>query len=133
MVRSLARILALNRIAFGISYIALPAKTGRGWIGGAADDPRTRVLTRALGARDLALGAGALAAIVDGQEGSARRWMAAHALADGTDLVATLAARKQLPMRNLLFAMGMAGVSTAIAVAAALRLDHETSEAEWMS
>lgn len=127
-VRGLARMLSLNRIAFGIAYVAVPTKTGSGWIGDAAEDPRTRVFTRALGARDVALGTGALAAIAAGRDRSAAMWMAGHALADGTDFVATLAARRELPTRNLLFAVGMAGLSTAIAIAAALRLDDNKRE-----
>jgi hypothetical protein len=128
MVRRLAQMLAVNRIAFGIGYVVLPAKTGRGWIGDAAEDPRTRVFTRALGARDVALGTGALAAFAGGRDRNGAGWMAGHALADGTDLLATLAARRELPVRNLLFAMGMAGVSTAIAIAAALRLQDAERE-----
>src|SRR5438093_13663835 len=58
--RTLATALALNRVAFGVGYLIAPERTGTGWIGGAARDDATKVFTRALGARDLALGLGAL-------------------------------------------------------------------------
>jgi hypothetical protein len=119
MIKALAAALAVNRIAFGIGYLVAPERTGRGWIAGAAKDRRTQVFVRALGARDLALGAGALRALV-AANGSARAWFGAHAVADAIDLAATLAARDSLPERNVAFASAMAGGSTAIAVAAAL-------------
>ena len=118
-VRALATALALNRCAFGLAYLAAPARAGRGWIDRDAERPPTEVMIRGLGARDLALGLGALRALLDDQ-GSPRPWLAAHALADAADLAATLAARDALPRRNLLFASGMAGTSTAIAIAGAL-------------
>src|SRR5437764_9543165 len=96
-VRQLATGLALNRCAFGVGYLLAPARTGRGWIGAVAAHPATRVFTRALGARDLALGLGALRALCSGDDGEARAWLAAHALADGADLLATQAARRSLP------------------------------------
>lgn len=118
---TLARALAVNRIGFGMTYLFFPSRAGS-WIGAAAEEPGTRIFTRALGARDVALAAGALLSMSRvGDPSSVREWMAAQALADGTDLAATLAAWKELPVRNLVFAGGIAGVSTAIALAAALR------------
>jgi hypothetical protein len=116
----LARALAINRIGFGLTYILFPNRAGS-WIGKTARDPRTQILIRALGARDLALATGSLVAMSREGSRSVQLWMAAQALADGTDLAATLAARQTLPLRNVLFAAGVAGASTAIALAAALR------------
>jgi hypothetical protein len=76
-------------------------------------------MIRGPGARDLGLGIGALGALLD-DAGAPRPWFAAHALADGADIAATLAARDALPRRNLLFASAMAGVCTAIAIGGAL-------------
>jgi hypothetical protein len=122
-VRTLATGLAVNRILFGVNFIAAPARAGRTWIGGsAARRPATGVFGRALGARDLALGAGALVALRGGDDAAARAWMAAHAVADGVDLLATLAAWRSLPSGPAAFALAMAGGSTAIGVLAALRL-----------
>ena len=122
MIRTLATALALNRVAFGVGYLIAPERTGTGWIGGAARDDATKVFTRALGARDLALGLGALRALA-GHRPDARLWFAAHTIADGADLAATLAAREALPSRGYHFALAMAGASTAVAAAGATALD----------
>jgi hypothetical protein len=118
MARKLAAALALNRALFGVAYLVEPRRTGAGWVGRSARKRGTTVLTRALGARDLALALGALAALRGG--GDARGWFAAHALADGSDLAATLAARDDLPRQGLRFATAMAGASTAVAIAGAV-------------
>jgi|1186.fasta_scaffold297028_2 hypothetical protein len=123
VVRLLATGLALNRCAFGIGYLVAPAETGRGWIGRVSRHPGTQVFTRALGARDLALGLGALRALWAGGDTEARAWMAAHALSDGVDLAATLAARRPLPRKGVRFASAMAGASTAVAVLGATALE----------
>jgi hypothetical protein len=114
--------LAVNRIAFGVGYIAAPERTGGGWVGTVAGRGGATVLTRALGARDLVLGAGALWAMRRGSE-SARPWFAAHAVADATDLAATVAAKDSLPRSGFRFALAMAGISTAIAVLGATSAD----------
>jgi hypothetical protein len=118
VVRYLAAALALNRCAFGLGYLLAPARMGRGWVDQAAERPATQVMIRGLGARDLSLGIGALWSIAN-DEASVRPWFAAHALSDAADLVATVAASKDLPPRRVAFAGAMAGVSTAIALAAA--------------
>jgi hypothetical protein len=114
--------LAANRVAFGAAYLLAPGRTGCSWIGKLAEREPTRVFTRALGARDLALGVGALRALLRREPAEARNWMAAHAVADGTDLAATMAARKSLPPQGLRFASAMAAASTAIAITGMLRL-----------
>ena len=110
--------LAVNRCAFGVGYLLAPERTGRGWVDRAAGNEPTQVMIRGLGVRDLALGLGALGALSHGGV-SARPWFAAHALSDAADLAATLAARRALPLRRVLFASAMAAASTAVAVAAA--------------
>jgi hypothetical protein len=126
MIRTLATALAINRVAFGANFLGAPARAGRLWIGrSAARRPESRVFGRALGARDLALGLGALRALQEGDDAAARAWMAGHALSDGADLLATLAARRDLPAGPVAFALAMAGASTAIGAAAAIRLGRE--------
>lgn len=122
MIRALATALAVNRVAFGVGYLAAPERTGRKWIGRAAANDAAKVFTRALGARDLALGLGALGALARGRAGGARPWFAAHAIADGADLAATLAARGALPQDGFRFAIAMAGGSTAVAAVGAATL-----------
>jgi hypothetical protein len=114
--RVLAYGLALNRVAFGARFLLQPQAAGPTWVGRRrARNSATQLFVRALGARDLGLGAGALAALRRGDAAEARRWMLAHALADGTDLAATLAAQRRLPTGPARFATVVAGASTAIA------------------
>ena len=124
--RVLAGLLALNRIAVGGRYLIQPKAAGSTWIGRrAAKRPATQVFVRAQGARDVALGAGALAALAGGNPSSARTWMAAHALADAADLGATLAVKDKLPKRRSTFAAAVAGGSLAVALASAAGLEHD--------
>jgi hypothetical protein len=123
--RPFATALALNRIAFGARFMATPAAAGKVWIGRRpARLAEAQLLTRALGARDVALGVGALAALRR-RDGTERAWMLAHTLSDGTDVAATLAARGDLARRQLVFALTVAGVSTAIAGWSAATLGSE--------
>ena len=124
MIRKLATGLAANRVLFGIGFLAAPASAGRSWIGKPARLRQTQVFTRALGVRDLVLGAGALAALAD-DRADPRPWFAAQAVADATDLIATLAAARALPRSGYRFALATAGTSTAVAVAATLGLGRE--------
>ena len=58
-----ATAVAVSRIGVGVVAFAAPALVSRAWVGGAGGGPSGRVLGRALGGRDLALGLGALAAL----------------------------------------------------------------------
>ena len=114
--RTLAVGLALNRIAFGLTFVVAPRWAGRSWVGPrAAKAPQTQLFGRALGARDLALGFGALRALQQKDDAAARAWMAGQTIADGTDIAATLAARRSLPAPAAAFALAVAAGSTAIA------------------
>jgi hypothetical protein len=88
--------LAVLRVAFGVAAWILPKLVVRPWVGDVvAEDTGGRVLSRALGGRDIALGVGTLLAMRHG--GPSRGWIEASALADSGDLVATVAAFKSLP------------------------------------
>jgi hypothetical protein len=116
-VAKLARGLALNRVSFGAGLMLAPRLYARTWVGGrAAGEDSTQLLARALGARDLALGAGGLLALRDGDVERARRWFAAQGVTDAVDLVATVAAR-DVPLPARVFAAVIAAGSTAIAAA----------------
>ena len=113
----LARGLALNRISFGLGLMLTPGLYARTWVGSdAAGEDATRLLARALGARDLALGAGGLLALREGDAERARRWFAAQGITDAVDFLATVAAR-DVPLPARVFAGVMAAGSTAIAAA----------------
>jgi hypothetical protein len=118
---ALARSLAVNRMSFGAGLLLVPGVWARSWIGSEAKDPRAQVLARALGARDLALGAGGFVALRAGDRERARRWFAAQGATDAADFVATLAAGRSVPTPARIFAAAMAAGSAAIAAAYAAR------------
>jgi hypothetical protein len=112
---------AAGRVALGATALAWPSVPARPWVGAAADDLAARVFGRALGARDLALGLGALAALQGpaAAAGPARAWFAAGALSDGLDVVASLLAWRELPrITRWLVAVSAGGAAVAGAAAA---------------
>jgi uncharacterized caspase-like protein len=123
MVRALSTILSLNRVGFGLAYVLAPDRAGGGWIGRAARDSATQVFIRGHGARDLALGGGALFALAGGRHDAARGWLAAAAITDAADFASTLAAGRRLPQSGRRFALVMAGASAAVAFAGAAAQD----------
>jgi hypothetical protein len=123
-VDGLARGLAMNRISFGAGLILAPGLYARSWVGSkAAGEETTKVLARALGARDLVLGAGGLLALRHEDAERARRWFTAQGVTDAVDLLATIAAR-DLPVPARVFAAVMAAGSAAIAGAYVRSVSH---------
>jgi hypothetical protein len=97
--RVAAQALAGARLLIGVVALVSPAVALTPWAGPeVADQPGGRLIGRALGARDLALGAGAILALR--HEGPARGWIEAGGLADSGDAVATMIAFGQLPRRT---------------------------------
>jgi hypothetical protein len=116
---------ALGRLAFGAALTAKPQTTvGPNWIGGAESErPTAGLLFRSVGARDIALALGTLGAL---REGAALRpWLLGALLADGVDLVATLAAGSAVPAKGRLGIVAVAGgaVAVQLALARSLELD----------
>jgi len=93
--KKMARQVAATRIVFGIAFMALPDRTGRVWIGRDADRPAVRLLTQAIGARDLAMGIGALVAM--SRDAPARGWFTAISLTDALDFACGVAAGDRIP------------------------------------
>src|SRR3954451_11239167 len=120
--RTLAATLALNRAAFGLTYLARPQQARTSWIGRAARKPGAQVMIRSQGIRDVALGAGALRALVRGDARELRAWVAGHTVCDLTDLLVTWDARGRLPSSQARLAMAVAGASTLVGAAAAAGL-----------
>jgi hypothetical protein len=87
------------------------------WVGSGARDPHAQVLARALGARDLVLGAGGLIAMQDGDHGRARPWFAAQVLTDSVDCLATLIGGRAIPAPARIATATFAAVSAGIAAA----------------
>jgi hypothetical protein len=107
--RDVAFTLALGRAGIGAALLAAPGRITTAWIGPRGGERPAQVLARAVGARDLALGLGAAAA-VRRREGVSG-WLLAGALADLGDLGGTVAGRAAMPRNGLAGVMAIAGVS----------------------
>ena len=159
-----ATAVAAGRVALGLTALAWPAVPARPWVGASADDVAATVFGRALGARDVALGLGALAALngsgpsaaalngpgpsaaalnwpgpsaaalnwpgppVGGsadnskkrRDGSARAWVAAGALCDALDVLASFASWRDLPRPTRWLVVASAGGAAIVGAAGAL-------------
>ena len=113
---------AAGRVALGLTALAWPAVPARPWVGASADDLAARVFGRALGARDLALGLGALAALArpGAEPGPAASWVAAGAVSDALDVAASLASWDDLPRLTRWLVAASAGGAALTGAAAAL-------------
>jgi hypothetical protein len=122
-VRGGATALAAARTAIGVVALAAPTLVTRPWLG-PDRGPAARVLGRALGGRDLALGLGALAALQQPPAGPRSAghpgiWIGVGALSDVMDVLATVAAWDELPpVGRWLVAMSAGGAAMAGAAAA---------------
>jgi hypothetical protein len=116
--RILAGLISLGRLLFGVAFIAEPKLMDRGWIGKQARLPGAQVLTRAVGARDVALGLGGLQALTR-DDGSARPWLAAAAICDAVDFGATWAAGRGIPRQARSGVLAIAGVFSLLSAIAA--------------
>jgi hypothetical protein len=142
MLRRGALTVAAGRAGLGVTALIWPRVPARPWVGSAAaDGVAARVFGRALGARDLALGLGAMAALgradatgsatasgdAGGRAGAADRsaaaWVAAGALSDALDVAASVSSWHELPRVSrwlVVLSAGGAAVVGAAGAAAAL-------------
>ncbi len=113
---------AAGRVAVGLTALGWPSVLARPWVGASADDLAARVFGRALGARDVALGLGALAALQRpaAEPGSACAWVAAGALADALDVAASVASWRELPRMTRWLVAAVAGGAALTGAAAVL-------------
>jgi hypothetical protein len=109
--RILAQGLATGRITLGLAMFLAPTQASRQWLGPDAERPGTTIAVRALGARDVVLGVGTLAALRH-EDGDPSQWIEGGIVADGADAVASLLSKAPAPGR-------LVGVSVASAAAAA--------------
>jgi hypothetical protein len=121
---------AAGRVALGVTALAWPGVPARPWVGKtAADGVAAKVFGRALGARDVALGLGALAAL-DGSTadpGAASLWVAAGALSDALDVAASAASWRELPRLTRWLVAASAGGAALIGTAGAFAVRQKTS------
>jgi len=118
--RTAATVLSVGRAALGIGLLVAPERIARGWIGPVATERAVEVLARSVGIRDVALGVGGAAALINDSD-SARDWMLGAAAADLGDLVATLLARDVLPANGVAATAALAGGSAVLASLTAAR------------
>jgi hypothetical protein len=109
--RRAASLLAAGRAALGVAVLVAPEAVTSRWLGAHASHPAVRYLARSLGARDLALGILALRTLDDPD--IAPQVLAACALADSVDALATVAVRSQLPPAGAIGTVAMAGAAAA--------------------
>jgi hypothetical protein len=136
--------MAAARTGIGVVALVSPELIGRPWVGAAAGTAQGRLLARALGGRDLALGVGALAALgrvqlggadsADSADGAvsadgaatgpsgladAGLWVGLGAAADSFDVLATVGAWPKLPaVGRWLVALSAGGAAVAGGAAA---------------
>ena len=106
--RDLALGLAGGRIAIGVASLLAPGLVGRAMMGAKGDSGGMRLLLRVVGARDLALGIGALVAL--DRDAPVRGWLRASAVVDTLDAAGILLVRRHL--RPIVFPAA-AGAATA--------------------
>jgi len=119
--RDAARALAGARVLAGVGLMAAPGRSARGWLGEPARSPAVQAVLRAMGVRDLVLGALTLH-VVD-HPGAGHRTVATAAVCDVVDCAAFLAARDHLPRAGggaVILVAGTFAVA-GLALAAALR------------
>ncbi|HEY3952822.1 MAG TPA: hypothetical protein VGM53_05560 [Streptosporangiaceae bacterium] len=121
--------MAAARTGIGVVALLSPELVGRPWVGAAAGTDQGRLLARALGGRDLALGVGALAALGRAQPSGtggaaagpadAALWVGLGAAADSLDVLATMRAWPKLPaVGRWLVALSAGGAAVAGGAAA---------------
>ena len=119
--QTLTAAFAALRLAFGAGLLAAPGRVARGWIGADAESEPVKIVTRGLGARDIALSAGVLAFLRD--DDTLASLLALTALCDLGDVAFTLAAPAGSLPRNarwgtVTMAGGGAAAGAALAMAA---------------
>jgi hypothetical protein len=118
--RHAARLLAASRVAIGVGLLAAPRLSVGMWIGRDAAGGGAAAVGRALGVREVVLGAVALH-VLDAPE-AGPRWLRMLAACDAVDAAATLAARRALPAPGLVLVTAMASAGAAGQLWAAERL-----------
>jgi hypothetical protein len=107
---TLAILLGAGRALLGLAVLVLPGPIVRRWVG--TDAVPAQLLGRAVGGRDVALGAGAVLAVA--RDRDPRPWLAGGVVADLSDAAATLAAGERIPRNGRLGTAALAGASAVL-------------------
>ena len=108
------RLYAIGRIVFGVASLAAPAITGATLAGPGGALPDAQAFLRGMGAREVGLGLGLLAATRS--NGPARRWVIAGLLADAGDIAGIAGAWRHMPPAKRWLGLGTAGAAAAAGV-----------------
>jgi hypothetical protein len=122
--RDRALLHARLRIGVGAAFVLFPTLAGRMWIGSDAARRPVKVLARAFGARDLAIGLGVVIALDRGAP--VRGWIEAGALSDAIDTCASLLAGGSIHPAIRWPAIAIGAGSTAAGAELANQFDHTT-------
>ena len=117
LVRTGTRAVAALRVVLGVTALVAPGIAARPWVGRSAGEPAGTVLGRAAGARDIALGAGALLAVSQGPRAE-RTWVGLAAFCDVVDALTTVATWRRLPSPGRLLVGAAAAGAAVVGVAA---------------
>ena len=124
--RSAGTALAGVRAAIGAAAWFAPKLALRPWVGGVvASEPGGRLLGRSLGARDLALGIGAI--LAERHDAPVRGWIEAGALSDVGDFLGTLGTFSKLPKATRwgVLAMTAGAVAAGALIAPCIDREHD--------
>ena len=119
--QTIARSLALGRVAIGAALLALPRRAAAGWLGDVSRRPEAQVAIVGIGARDVALGLGT--AWASGGADGAKPWLLASAGGDVADLLVTLRHRDSLSRNAVIGVAALTGASAALGLWLASELD----------
>lgn len=109
----------VSRVLFGVVASSVPEKVGSTWVGDDAYRESSKVVFRALGLRDIALGAGMVQGAAKDQ---AAPWLAVAMLSDLGDFTATIVARNKIDPRAVAITAFLTGSAT-LTAAGLLALD----------
>jgi hypothetical protein len=124
--RDAALLHARSRIALGAAFVVFPGLAGRFWIWSDATRRPVKVLARAFGARDLAIGLGVVIALDRGTP--VRGWIEAGAISDAIDTAATLLAGDSIPPAVRLPAIALGAGSAATGASLAPKFSEAEAE-----
>ncbi len=120
--RAAAAAVLVSRVGYGAGLLIAPERLAAGWIGPSASSPAGQIPLRALGAREAVLHAGALIALV--RDEPLRRWFAASILGDLTDVISTIAARREVPSKAPALTVVLGGGAAVLSAAVARQLER---------
>jgi hypothetical protein len=120
--RTAIALLSAGRIVIGAGLLGATRRTASGWVGrGTTTIPGGRVAIRAIGGRDVGIGAGTLAALAaDAPDEELTRWLLVATAGDVVDGVATVASGRRsgaaMASAGLAFGAAIAGIALAVAL-----------------